>query len=331
MKKMVVRIVGLNGGGGCRVHCHQLNSILESNDIKTVTFIPSPGFDDTLTDSRLTVFDYRNTLSMIRILKFLIQKKKDIIYIHIHLKNAVIIYSILPIILKIPFYVTIHQSLLFSGLKSYFTNYLYGFFLKRAARVISISRFIRNQLSTIEVNSVLIYNSSVRQSYGTFVKQQISRLRVGIVGELTERKGVGELPKLASICSNVDFHIFGNGPLKPHLEGVDNIILHGYKENSSEIYQRIDVLLALSYNEPFGRIVTEAFSYQVAVIARDSGAFPELVEKPQIFHSIEEIPQMFTRISDHVEYLTVIESQNKAFEEKYTLEIFKENVEAVLL
>jgi glycosyltransferase involved in cell wall biosynthesis len=91
-------------------------------------------------------------------------------------------------------------------------------------------------------------------------------LTIGVVGELTRRKGVSDLPAIADKCSEADFFVYGSGPLEGILRGRPNVHLKGYEVDPGRIYSHIDVLLMMSYQEPFGRVATEAFSAMVPVI-----------------------------------------------------------------
>ncbi len=109
-------------------------------------------------------------------------------------------------------------------------------------------------------------------------------LRLGYVGRLSRSKGIEQLIDVMgtwheSVCRLV---VAGTGPAD-YERGLrerapSNVDFLGFVE-PAQIYGRIDVLVVPSlWDEPFGRIVIEAYMHGVPVIATDRGGLPELVE-----------------------------------------------------
>ena len=137
---MIFRVVGLNAGGGCRVHVDQLNAFLEQEKyIKTVTFIPFFKQGDELSDANVTKYCYVNKWRLVKFLSSLFLKRKKIQVVHLHLKNAIVTYGFLCFLLRYPYVVTIHQYPFNSNsIFSHITDRLFIFILKRSEIVISI-------------------------------------------------------------------------------------------------------------------------------------------------------------------------------------------------
>lgn len=333
----VCRVVGLNQGGGCRVHCSQVNRILLENEVQTVTFIPAPGFDDDLTLAGSTETEYRNYRSVFSIFLFFIRERGNIEYVHLHLKNAIIIHGILCHVLRVPFVATIHQAIEFRSARQYLTNFVLSSVLKRSKKVIAISEFIRGQLQMLSVESVLIYNASEEseglQGYPVNgpKKQSTSRLRIGVIGELTQRKGIADLPSIAEMNPSCNFVVFGAGPLRSILVGQQNIILRGYEANVNDLYSECDAILMLSHFEPFGRVATEAFSRMTPVIGRRSGALPEILLPELLFEKVEEISKILSSLTESKSYQWILENQYLRYQERFSYLIFREKVRENLI
>lgn len=106
----------------------------------------------------------------------------------------------------------------------------------------------------------------------------------GLVGRLEKAKGVelvlaifkNELPHLKLyVFGTTQDYIYKKYLMTKYKS--KNIIFKGQLEKD-EIYKSIDVTIVPSiWNEPFGRVVIESFSYGVPVIASDKGGLKELI------------------------------------------------------
>ncbi len=118
-----------------------------------------------------------------------------------------------------------------------------------------------------------------------------SPFRVGYVGRLEHRKGVGTLIEaLALLDDGVQLELFGDGPdaaelvARAEAAGVaGRVVRHGYitHDELPEAYRQIDVLAVPSRTTPgwveqFGRVVTEAMACAIPVIVADSGSLPDV-------------------------------------------------------
>ena len=112
-----------------------------------------------------------------------------------------------------------------------------------------------------------------------------SRLRFGFVGLLSEHKGIEILLQQFSRL-DADLVVFGKGLVPDYQRRLEltynqpNILFKGWESDIAKIYRDMDVLIVPSlWNEAFGRVVIEAFSFGIPVICSNKGALPELIEQ----------------------------------------------------
>jgi glycosyltransferase involved in cell wall biosynthesis len=117
------------------------------------------------------------------------------------------------------------------------------------------------------------------------------RLRVGFVGRLIRHKGVDVLLEAVAGDDRLAVEVFGAGEESDHLVALarrlrlaDRVTFHGHVDEGAipEVYRRFDVLAVPSvplpgWVEQFGRVVVEAQSSGVPVVASASGALPDVV------------------------------------------------------
>lgn len=113
------------------------------------------------------------------------------------------------------------------------------------------------------------------------------RIRIGFVGMLSPEKGIefllDRLQK--NMPENTVIEIFGKGVTQKYenfLKGRYQsklICFRGYREQI-EIFQNIDILIVPSLcSEAFGRVVPEAFTYNIPVLVSNRGGLPEIIEE----------------------------------------------------
>lgn len=102
------------------------------------------------------------------------------------------------------------------------------------------------------------------------------------VGRLVAVKGVNEFLQAAKITKQAIFLIIGDGPLANEVtkaeEGSNNIIFRGKIENNKlpDYYNASDILIVPSvHEEGFGRVILEALSCGLSVIAAKRGGIKE--------------------------------------------------------
>jgi len=109
------------------------------------------------------------------------------------------------------------------------------------------------------------------------------------VGRLSPEKGLDVLLDAVAQVPELALKIVGDGPERARVErvvrerGLTNVAVLGSLDRAAvfDTMRRARVLVVPSqWHEPFGHVVTEAFSSGLPVIASDLGAFPELITDP---------------------------------------------------
>lgn len=117
------------------------------------------------------------------------------------------------------------------------------------------------------------------------VRRAGPRVRIGNVGRLVELKGQRHLlDAVARLDStNVELHIFGDGPERVELEKKalevlpGRLFLHGAVMDRNAIYEHIDVLAVASRMEGLSLVIMEAMAREIPVVATDVGGNRRLV------------------------------------------------------
>lgn len=318
--KIVFRIILSNNGGGARKNIYFANKILENNGYKTITYIKRPKFLDKYSHKKLIDLIYFHSFLSFLINYILNRNTPHIITLH--LKNTVIFVAPFLYVLNIPYMCFVHQDIEKNKWRNKYTNFVYFFLLKKSTKVISISNFICERLEENGIRSVILLNASEK-----IINENSKRPknRIGIVGELVERKGILEADSIAeSLNGNYHLKIYGKGRLQERVEQFKFAKYMGYKE-LNEILKEVDILLFLSYNEPFGRIVTEFMSAGLPVLVRDSGEPPNIVkDSRQIFRENGEVEAKLKYLKSNYDK---IGGKNKSrFMNYYSFDKYSENL-----
>ena len=160
---------------------------------------------------------------------------------------------------------------------------------RKVDALVGISDFILN----CHLGQGLFSNSSVREVIGnpygdyeiTWTPRKLENspcIRLGYLGQLSEVKGLRELIRCVRVTEDVTLKIGGTGALD-FVESLKaeseprKIDFLGWVD-PSDFFASIDILCVPSqWDEPFGRVILEAFSFGVPVVATDKGGIKELV------------------------------------------------------
>lgn len=172
----------------------------------------------------------------------------------------------------------------------------------RTISFVAISEFVRRSNARVGLNPDrihVVHNASIREySEGSilsnekdevFIDGHPGRLRVLFVGRLVSWKGADTLVSafynLTKTELNAMLYIVGSGPQEASLRrrviehGLgDRVSFLGYQANPEAYMRMSDLVVVPSINEPFGRVVLEAFHAYTPVVASNSGGIPELIE-----------------------------------------------------
>jgi len=163
------------------------------------------------------------------------------------------------------------------------------FFSKNVDVVVGLTNYIlirHTNEGFFPFSKKFIIGSPVRINTGISQKEMIHEpLTFAFIGLISQTKGIEKLLEtFSSMQSNANLIILGKAKNKNSEENLrlkfsaKNIKFLGFL-NISEFMSKIDVLIMPSlWNEPFGRVIIEAYSYGVPVIGSNGGGIPELIE-----------------------------------------------------
>lgn len=159
--------------------------------------------------------------------------------------------------------------------------------LSKNVSVLSISNFIQSQLP---VPSRLVYDPYPFCDSSIPKQQRVQNfLRVGIIGRISESKGISNILQVLRIieenaCADLFcFHFFGEmtndiiiSGAADELKKFRNIVFEGFVADKEDIYSRIDCVLHGAENEPLGRIFLEAIDKEIPFLGINKGGIGEI-------------------------------------------------------
>lgn len=223
----------------------------------------------------------------------------------------------------------------------------YGYYLesfsefKRYLNSVSMNIYISKFLKKLYFEqfgshkSEVIYNYIDERDFNIQEKNFVSgKVRFGMVGRINKQKGQEEIVELFNEPEirnqNIELHLFGYGDqklLNDVIHGTENVIYHGFVEKNN-LYNQFDVLIANSTNEAFGRNVVEALLNGIPVLAKNSGAFEEILNEinyGRLYDSKEKLKSLIQEARVFISKPTNDFSTNSSFYfiQKFSLLKFK--------
>ncbi len=175
-----------------------------------------------------------------------------------------------------------------------FLDWLTGRYLQQV--IVAVSPDLAKKLGRSFPNTKMIENGIdieaiiQRASPVNSKESNKSNFRIGIAGRLTAVKRVDLFIEAAAYLKqqqptlNIDFHIYGDGPLKnalhaqiESLQANGYIHLNGHCEDIVQQLQTLDALLMTSDHEGLPMILLEAMCLQTPIIAHAVGGIPHLL------------------------------------------------------
>lgn len=148
--------------------------------------------------------------------------------------------------------------------------------------------YFKNIKSECIYNAIDIDIDKVNKLYEYKINKKRDKIKFVYLGALVRHKGIIELiDAFKNIDSkiNVELHIAGKGELENYIIDIcsksKNIKYHGFLNSSylEKLLYKMDVLVAPSkWEEPFGRIVLDAYKNAMPVIVSSNGGLKEIVE-----------------------------------------------------
>ncbi len=189
-----------------------------------------------------------------------------------------------------------------------------NFFLQRADIVIAISKAVKKQIRSVHNNIKVIYNGvdpakarNAKNSLNKYIKLNVKRFKVGIIGNCEERKRQADFINAAlMLCSigkkiNFSFLVIGSNKT-PYCEKIKNMVKEyknnfyfiNHVDNIYSIIKGLDLIVIASKEEAFGRVAIEAMICKKPIIASDTGGIPEIIinKKTGLLFKVEDYKQL---------------------------------------
>lgn len=229
------------------------------------------------------------------------------------------------------------------GLYPLFVRFLF----RNCNHILTLSHQSRQEILSLSLpeNKVSVFtywiNQNIFKSLEKGKARQLLKLDDGyiclFVGRLVPGKGIEELLEVSTKTPGIKFLIVGDGPLKTEVikkQTQANLIFAGKVDNNKLpiYYNAADMLIVPStHEEGFGRVILEALSCGLPVIASNRGGIREaLSEKVGIFIDVtpENINKVLMNIVEHPNMLAKLAAQARVyakahFGEKNARGIFK--------
>lgn len=162
-------------------------------------------------------------------------------------------------------------------------------------KLISISRYItwliaeNTQIQAVTIHD-LYRNSGSLQPFKSFISENI---QIGIVGRVTDTKGIGYVKLFCDYienagCHSLTLHFYGDidensSAVQSFINAAKNYkkaicVFHGFVNDKGEIYNHINCLCHFNPIEPLGRIAFEALNYGVPFIGFCKGGIGEIAD-----------------------------------------------------
>ena len=164
---------------------------------------------------------------------------------------------------------------------------------KKCACAIAISKAIEQKFKPLFGNRLrLIYNGIATKDESLSATHKNSVLTFCIAGRLEPNKNQMEVLKACQLlkresASTFRLLIIGAGGNTAYIEELkkyvadnhlsDNVVFMGYRGDVPDVLKQCDVGITASTNEAFGRVTVEYMMQNLAVIASDTGANPEII------------------------------------------------------
>ncbi len=225
--------------------------------------------------------------ALLNCLKFLLKLKPDILHTHCMVPD--IFGAMISNFCSFPVVTTLHCNLDedYRYTYGFLKRIIYGFIHKRALSaldlVVPVSKNAASCLrqSTKYKKIEVIYNGVASYDYNI---KRGDRVKLIYVGRLVELKNVEFLVDVFSnnvtLLKMIDLHIVGDGPLYEKLKeqstNINNVFIHGYKNNPLSLFDYSSILVSASASEGMPMSVIEALSANIPCLLSDIPSHKEI-------------------------------------------------------
>jgi len=260
--------------GGIETHLIEISKLLTKNNVpSTILFYKDHDNKEfyTLLDNESIKYDFAQGNVGIFIKK--LRQYNDKIVIHTHGYKAGIMARVVCKLYSYHCVSTYHAGEAGEG-RVWFYNKI-----DKLLSCLSTNFAVSNDIAKSIKNSTLLENF-ISIPIQKKPKQITKALKVGYVGRLSYEKGPDIFCKLSSLMqgdTRVEFHVFGDGPMKEGVINCKNIKYHGLT-NRNNIWQHLDVLLICSREEGLPMTLLEAIAENTIIVSSSVGAIPTIIE-----------------------------------------------------
>ncbi|MGF1725431.1 glycosyltransferase family 4 protein [Photobacterium nomapromontoriensis] len=270
VRKEIWLLVDSRGSGGIESHILQLASGLNQHHFPvSVVFIADYGshpLKDALTEHGIRVITLSHAISG---LWRLVKKEKPRL-LHSHGYKAGIISRFIGMLRGIPVVSTYHAGEAVTGKLAVY-DFIDRHTAMLAAQCLTVSQPISQRLpvASLMLNN-FVHTESVSMGSGE---------KYAFVGRLSEEKGPHIMLDIARKLPDIQFHIYGDGPLSAQLQqqASVNVTFHGAQPDMSKIWPEIGLLIMPSLFEGLPMAALESMSRGIPVVATHVGALPDLI------------------------------------------------------
>lgn len=271
IKNKVWLLLDSRHGGGIESHVQQLAEGLQQHKKQVeVVFLTDYGqhpMRDALTKQGIT----NRTLNGKFLTLCLTLKIERPYVLHTHGYKAGIFGRIAAWLMKIPSISTYHAGEIATG-KLVFYDWLDRLTAPFSSKNIAVSPQIAARLSgKVDIFNNFVNTRGLSDSKGS---------QVAFVGRVSIEKGPDYFMTLANNFPNIDFHLYGEGPMLKELKltNQENLKFHGQQHDMSKAWLKIGLLVMPSRFEGLPMAALEAMARAIPVIAFNVGALDKLIK-----------------------------------------------------
>ncbi len=191
-----------------------------------------------------------------------------------------------------------------------------GFYLKRADKVICISRSDMEMISSrfgIEKKNIEVIPIGINISASGGRASVHDPVVFGVVSRLSAEKNIGTIIRAVKGAitngGRMRLEIYGDGAEEENLKCLvgelglsEHVSFHGWIENPLEAFDVIDCLIMFSETEGTPRAIMEAGDRSVPVIAKEVGGIGEIVVESQTGYLVKTEEELLDRMMEYINY-----------------------------
>ena len=218
-------------------------------------------------------------------------------------------------------------------------SYLRNEILKKDPKIITVSQYLKNELTGMGFNKDRIWVLPLTHDYHLpYIRHDSSQTNLLACGRYTANKRPDMIAEMAN-KENLNLIVFGDNVQQKEYRYVykqarkwanGNVKVYGKVQSVDNMFDKSNIYISNSYNESFNMPIIEAEAHSLPVIARRGSAMDELVidgYNGYLFNDIGEVPGLAKRILNNYDNF----SKNAYSESlKYTNEKFKGRYSKIL-